>query len=110
MGSMRQRTMGAALVCVLALAGCSGEDEPPTEGVTTSPTATATFPVAPDEATPTPTPTAAVSQTHVVASGETLSSIASRYGVTVLAIVEANQLANPDVLAIGDELVIPSPQ
>ncbi len=44
---------------------------------------------------------------HVVQSGETLGSIAVQYGVTVQSILEANQLANPDLLRVGQELVIP---
>ena len=44
---------------------------------------------------------------HVVRSGDTLGSIAVQYGVTVQAILEANQLANPDILRVGQELVIP---
>ncbi len=45
--------------------------------------------------------------THVVQSGETLLIIARRYGVTITDIVNANQLANPDRLSIGQELIIP---
>jgi LysM repeat protein len=44
---------------------------------------------------------------HTVASGETLYGIALRYGVTVNAIVQANNLANPDRLNLGQQLVIP---
>lgn len=44
---------------------------------------------------------------HVVRSGDTLGSIAVQYGVTVQSILEANQLANPDFLRVGQELVIP---
>jgi LysM repeat protein len=45
--------------------------------------------------------------THTVQSGEILSSIARKYNVTVEAIVEANELANPDSLNLGQVLVIP---
>jgi peptidoglycan-N-acetylglucosamine deacetylase len=44
---------------------------------------------------------------HTVASGETLYGIALRYGVTVNAIVQANDLANPDRLNLGQQLIIP---
>lgn len=114
MARMRQATTGAVLALTLALAGCANEDEPEDDTIAT-PTPVETIPVAtdPPEApspTPTPTPTAAVSQTHVVEAGDTLGAIAARYGVTVEAIVEANDLSDPDVLAIGDELVIPAPE
>ncbi|MBA3777838.1 MAG: LysM peptidoglycan-binding domain-containing protein [Chloroflexi bacterium] len=44
---------------------------------------------------------------YVVVEGETLSEIAERYGVTVEALVEANDIADPDLLEIGQRLVIP---
>lgn len=44
---------------------------------------------------------------HVVQAGETLSTIASIYGVTMTSIAQANNLANPDQLSVGQELVIP---
>ena len=45
---------------------------------------------------------------HVVVSGDTLSGIASRYNVSVDAIVEANGLASPDSLSVDYVLIIPS--
>lgn len=47
------------------------------------------------------------STVHVVTSGETLYSIALSYGVTIDDIVAANNLANPDALSLGQELIIP---
>ncbi len=48
-------------------------------------------------------------QTHVVQSGEGLLGIATQYGVTVEAIMEANDLSDPDSIIVGDELIIPAP-
>jgi predicted RNase H-like nuclease (RuvC/YqgF family) len=45
--------------------------------------------------------------THTVERGETLASIAAKYGVTVADIVAANGISNPNVIAVGQELVIP---
>jgi LysM repeat protein len=45
--------------------------------------------------------------THVVAPGETLYGIASAYGVSVGAIMQANGLGNPDVIFAGQTLAIP---
>lgn len=56
--------------------------------------------------TPTPAPTAEVTR-HVVQVGETMSAIAVRYGVTVQAILQANNLTDPNYLRVGQELVIP---
>jgi LysM repeat protein len=44
---------------------------------------------------------------YVVAWGDSLSSIARRYGTTVAALVEANSVANPDFIYVGQRLVIP---
>jgi LysM repeat protein len=57
---------------------------------------------------PPPTPTVG-SVTHRVQRGENLIGIAARYGTTVRAIVRANGLANPDVIFIGQKLIIPLP-
>jgi LysM repeat protein len=45
---------------------------------------------------------------HVVQSGETLISIAQRYGVSAEAIAAENELANPNALRVGQELMIPN--
>jgi peptidoglycan/xylan/chitin deacetylase (PgdA/CDA1 family)/phage tail protein X len=45
---------------------------------------------------------------HVVQAGDTLYRIALRYGVTVPAIVAANNLANPNLISVGQVLVIPT--
>lgn len=45
---------------------------------------------------------------HAVTSGETLSGIAARYGVSVQQIVAENDLINPDSLSVGQQLRIPN--
>jgi len=55
-----------------------------------------------------PTAAAAAAQTYIVQPGDTLWTIASRFGVTVTALVSANQLTNPDALQLGQRLVIPA--
>lgn len=42
-----------------------------------------------------------------VRSGDTLGEIAKRYGTTVDAIAKANNIANPDLILVGQRLVIP---
>src|SRR5690349_8147816 len=45
---------------------------------------------------------------HTVQSGETLTAIALRYGVSVDEIVQANGLANANYLYVGQQLAIPN--
>jgi LysM repeat protein len=47
--------------------------------------------------------------TYVVQVGDTLTEIAERFNVSVAAIMEANDIADPDSLSEGQELVIPGP-
>lgn len=44
---------------------------------------------------------------HVVAQGETLSSIALRYEASLSRVVEANELTNPNLIRVGQKLTIP---
>jgi LysM repeat protein len=56
--------------------------------------------------------TAAQSQSgssHIVQAGDTLASIAQRYGVGVPAIVRANNLSRPPAIYPGQSLIIPAP-
>ena len=46
--------------------------------------------------------------THVVQAGESLSRIAARYGVTLQALVTANNIANPNQIFVGQSLRIPT--
>lgn len=47
-------------------------------------------------------------QTYVVQAGDNLYRIAQRYGTTVSAIVTANSITNPNLIYVGQVLVIPS--
>jgi peptidoglycan DL-endopeptidase LytE len=55
--------------------------------------------------TPTPTPRREPITYHVVA-GDTVSALAERFGISAQTIVKANDLADPEALALGQELVI----
>ncbi|MFQ5613481.1 MAG: LysM peptidoglycan-binding domain-containing protein [Anaerolineae bacterium] len=46
-------------------------------------------------------------RTHVVRPGETLNTIALAYGTTVQAIAVANNLANPNLIFVGQTLIVP---
>ena len=62
-----------------------------------------------DAAAPTaaPAPVTGESEAYVVQTGDSLSAIADRFGVSIAAIVAANDLANPDFVFLGQRLVIP---
>ncbi len=53
-------------------------------------------------------PAHAEGKVHVVRRGETLSSIAVRYGTTVQALVRVNNLRSANVIYVGQRLTIPS--
>ncbi len=113
-----------AVVSVLPAAACRSGGEPkptPTATATTSPEATAspetspsatsastTTPTAsatePPAATPTPTPRSAF---YTVVAGDTLFSIARRFGTTVEAIQELNGLSGTTI-TVGQVLRIPA--
>lgn len=69
-----------------------------------SPTPTA---IAPSSTEPTPTslPTA---QVYTVVQGDTMSTIAKKFGLTINQVMAANkQIKNPNKIAIGDQITIP---
>jgi LasA protease len=71
----------------------------------------------PDEPylSPTPDPareapaTREASETYVVRYGDSLGEIAMRYGIGVSQIIAANNLLNPNLLSVGQVLLIPAP-
>lgn len=44
---------------------------------------------------------------HTVQSGDTLSGIAASYGVTVDAILSVNELLDPNILSVGQQILLP---
>ena len=84
---------------------------PPTQTQTPTPRPTTPVPTTPAP-TPAPTPTSTLPPagpvTHVVRRGENLFRIALRYGTTVQAIANANNIANPALIYVGQKLTIPS--
>ena len=47
------------------------------------------------------------SREHVVAAGQSITKIASIYGVSVSAILSANNISNPNMIRAGQKLIIP---
>ncbi len=44
---------------------------------------------------------------YMIASGDTLSSIAKRYGITLRELIEVNEIDNPNLIRAGQKLIIP---
>lgn len=73
-------------------------------GTDSVPAATAPVAEAPTQAQP----AAANPGSYIIARGDTLGSIAQRFGVTVQALINANQILNPDRIYYGQTLTIPN--
>ncbi len=91
----------AVLASLLALGAALYLIRPPARARDLSPVAVASAPVAPAATQP-------AVRKYTVQNGDTLGGIAQRFGVSADALVQANALANPDALAIGQRLSIPS--
>lgn len=68
---------------------------PTAESMLTTPAASAT-----------PTPAIVQDQTYVVVAGDRLAKIAEAYSVTLACLVRANRIANPDLIYVGQQLLI----
>ncbi len=131
-GRLRRFLIGVATIAIVAVAGfVAGLMLPvvlPGPGISTgspspsaaaTPAATAaggptTEPSVAPSATPSPQPTpeptpAPTPVVYVVKSGDQLSRIATRFGVTVAAIQAANNIENPNLIRVGQKLIIPLP-
>jgi len=79
----------------------------PTPTPNAVPTAKASVSVAaPTPGAPTPSPRS-TPRVYVAQAGDSLSTIAARFGVTVQALMAANGLTNPNLVNVGQVLVIP---
>jgi LysM repeat protein len=66
-------------------------------------------PKQPNKISPRPRSGSSAGATHIVTQGETLTSIAKRYKVSVNSLVKTNNIAKEGTLQIGQKLAIPSP-
>jgi LysM repeat protein len=77
-----------------------------------TPTPDEAAPASPNtDSEPTAAPTAtldpATQQIYTIQSGDSLSAVAGRFGTTVDAIMKANELTDPNVVFVGQRLIIP---
>jgi len=103
---MRGLASGIVLILLLCTAACGGGAEP-----TIVPLATPTLALT-AIATAAPTSSAIAEPetiVYIVKPGDTLGAIADKFGTTVEAIVEANDIKDPHFIKDGQELVIPRP-
>jgi LysM repeat protein len=70
------------------------------------PDATQTTPTEPGNAEPVATLDPATQQIYVIQAGDSLSAVASRFGTTLDAIIQANGLTDPNVVYVGQRLII----
>ncbi len=97
----RQATVLVGMLVMVLLAGCAGTGEP-SDPLGASPT----LPVA-SSSTPTSSSSTAL-PTYVFASGDTLATIASKFGLTVKELLAANpSISDPNKITVGHVLVIP---
>jgi LysM repeat protein len=90
-------------LCMILLgAGC----RPKEVGLPTLTPAPSQMVPTPTVVLPTPTPTPAV---YVVQPGDSLSGIAFRFDVSVELLAQANGIDDPNVIKVGQQLVIPGP-
>ena len=85
----------------------NGEDEPSLDSAT-DPIASTNEP-ANRLATGTEPGATALISSHRVVAGDTLTRIAERYGVSVAALLRANDLPNPNLLKVGQIITLPAP-
>lgn len=64
-------------------------------------------PTTPQPATPQPATPPATPQQYTVVAGDNLTRIAARFGTTVAALVQANNIVNPNLIYVGQVLNIP---
>ncbi len=103
------RTRVALLVMVLFVAACAARRPAPVEDRAPAPPAA---PVVEAPAPPPPPPAAAPPKplpTHTVRRGETLVGIALQYGLDYRELAAWNNIVNPNVLAVGQVLVLGAP-
>lgn len=85
-----------------------GATPTPTRPPLTPPPYVTPTPTLPPYVTPTPTPPAGVTTRYTVQPGDTLYSIARRFGVSIWQLATTNNIANLNLIYVGQVLIIPA--
>jgi LysM repeat protein len=97
-----RRAAASAFVAIALVTGCGG-------GGSTSKVPTTPLPTVPEGATEDSGTTTTIPAVYIVKAGDSLSSIAKRFGLSVNELVAANQLGNANHIEEGQHLKIPPP-
>lgn len=104
---MRSRAIGTLIVTALVLGGVAlascAKDDMPSSAPALPPIITTAPPT-----TPVPSVSTTLPQYYEVQRGDTLTKIAAAYGLPVQAILDLNGMTDPDALAAGQILALPS--
>jgi len=97
-------------VAPAALSGAAAGQVTPAQAGTATPTAPAPQPVAVTPEGAGGATSGGQVTTYTVAAGDTLGSIAAKFGTTADAIAQLNHMADPNALVVGQQLQIPGAQ
>ncbi|HEU5326754.1 MAG: LysM peptidoglycan-binding domain-containing protein [Thermomicrobiales bacterium] len=81
---------------------------PPTAPPPTAPPAPTATKGPPKSATATPAQGTPPGKRYEIQPGDTIESIAAQFGVTVQDLIDANRLQHPDLLQVGQIMIIPN--
>ncbi len=83
----------------------------PTSTATETPTITLTPTGVPPTETPLPTETPTMSgpSWYVVQEGDTMSGIATKFGIDLIVLLNMNPGVDPNTIKVGDKIIIPAP-
>lgn len=114
--------MAVVVVLSVASAGCkdrrlldgtgsTSTAKKPSASTTAKPTGSTAKPGASIEpastAPPTAPPTTVPMAEYIIASGDTMSGIAKKFGVTMQALLSANNLTDPNLVRVGQKVKVP---
>jgi LysM repeat protein len=106
--SLGVKAGAVAVTGVLCLSGCGSGGANKTQPNSTLPTLPPSTLLPPSTTLP-PTTAAAVPTVYIVQKGDSLTRIATHFGVTVAQLVAANDIHNQDHIEEGQRLTIPPP-